>query len=122
MADDKFKLLKTQDRKFNGTALASVKSLPSLKSTKKLNLEKQLQIGLEAAHSNLTKLLGLPAKFTATSPDATDITVGKASYLSLPKKKPLEIMSLSQQTVAKNKRMLSNFLYNKSKFVRNLIQ
>ena len=30
-------------------------------------------------------------------------------------------MSLSAQTVAKNKRQISNFLYNKSKFIRNLI-
>mmetsp|Transcript_46641 Transcript_46641/g.34213 ORF Transcript_46641/g.34213 Transcript_46641/m.34213 type:complete len:88 (+) Transcript_46641:2-265(+) len=40
---------------------------------------------------------------------------------STKKDNPVDLFGLGSQTIQRNKKKMSNFLYNKSKFIRNLI-
>eukprot|EP00347_Sterkiella_histriomuscorum_P008976 403343006 len=135
--DSKLKLLNLkQKEKFvinngkhttNGlSSTKSVSNLKALKTPQNLNLEKQLQIGIQASNSKVSQILGLSPSImqkqsNQTSANSNSSVSTKASIMHLQNKKPIELMSLSQQTIAKNKRQIGNFLYNKSKFIRNLI-
>jgi hypothetical protein len=63
------------------------------------------------ATSYLNKALRTPVASTAR------LQIPQSSI----KQNPAEVLGLVSQALARNKRLISTFLYNKSKFIRNLI-
>ncbi|CDW78036.1 UNKNOWN [Stylonychia lemnae] len=101
-----------------GTTLNNTKSVPNLRSIKGNHTigETLAQMGLQIPNQKTFKM-----NSNLNSANSQTSVSTKASIIQMNKKRPVELMSLNQQLVTKNKRQISNFLYNKSKFIRNLI-
>lgn len=82
-----------------------------LKQYEKPNLQKQFLIGLDYANNKLGQVLG--------STPSTQVSTSKHSTQR--RSNAIDIFGIGKQAVQRNKRQVANFLYNKSKLVRDLI-